>query len=189
MSEISTYLKVGTDGDRAEHGRGRFHRARSSVDGPVGAFRVVRATSAAETIRLRTGAASTAVDPAARISGDGAQVLPGPEAEPWVREVLARWETTLDPLSRRTRCSSPRARLGHQRQLIENYMAKHDLGGTIARADDRSAVHDIRPGRGLYYKLEESDAVDRIATDDESRSDLRPAKERARTSAACAWQR
>src|SRR5438132_7968441 len=27
--------------------------------------------------------------------------------------------------------------------------------------------HDIRPGKGLYYKLEESDAVDRIVTDDE----------------------
>jgi proteasome accessory factor A len=27
--------------------------------------------------------------------------------------------------------------------------------------------HDIRPGKGLYYKLEEADAVDRIVTDDE----------------------
>jgi len=46
--------------------------------------------------------------------------------------------------------------------------------------------HDIRrPGR--YYKLEESDAVDRIATDDEIQGDLRPAKDTARvTSAACA---
>ena len=27
--------------------------------------------------------------------------------------------------------------------------------------------HDIRPGKGLYYKLEESDAVERLVTDDE----------------------
>ena len=27
--------------------------------------------------------------------------------------------------------------------------------------------HDIRPGKGLYYKLEEADAVDRMVTDDE----------------------
>ena len=36
--------------------------------------------------------------------------------------------------------------------------------------------HDIRPGKGLYYKLEESDAVERIATDEEiAQGDLRPA--------------
>jgi proteasome accessory factor A len=27
--------------------------------------------------------------------------------------------------------------------------------------------HDIRPGKGLYYKLEQSDAVERIASDEE----------------------
>jgi hypothetical protein len=27
--------------------------------------------------------------------------------------------------------------------------------------------NDIRPGKGLYYRLEQSDAVERIATDDE----------------------
>jgi proteasome accessory factor A len=27
--------------------------------------------------------------------------------------------------------------------------------------------HDIRPGKGLYYKLEEADAVERLVTDDE----------------------
>jgi proteasome accessory factor A len=27
--------------------------------------------------------------------------------------------------------------------------------------------HDIRPGKGLYYKLEESEAVEPLVTDDE----------------------
>jgi proteasome accessory factor A len=27
--------------------------------------------------------------------------------------------------------------------------------------------HDIRPGKGLYYRLEQSDAVERIASDEE----------------------
>jgi proteasome accessory factor A len=27
--------------------------------------------------------------------------------------------------------------------------------------------HDIRPGKGLYYKLEEAEAVERLVTDDE----------------------
>src|SRR5207248_467851 len=55
-----------------------------------------------------------------------------------------------------------------KRQLIENYMAKHELEWNDSRvAMIDLQYHDIRPGRGLYYKLEESEAVDRIATDDE----------------------
>src|SRR5437867_4273013 len=55
-----------------------------------------------------------------------------------------------------------------ERQLIENYMAKHDLEWNDSRVQMIDLqFHDIRPGKGLFYKLEESDAVDRIATDDE----------------------
>jgi proteasome accessory factor A len=53
-------------------------------------------------------------------------------------------------------------------QLIERYRAKH----AIPWSDSRVAMidlqyHDIRPGKGLFYKLEESDAVDRLVTEDE----------------------
>src|SRR5258708_19557674 len=55
-----------------------------------------------------------------------------------------------------------------KRQLIENYMAKH----SCEWSDSRVAMidlqyHDIRPSKGLYYKLEESDAVERMTTEDE----------------------
>jgi len=49
--------------------------------------------------------------------------------------------------------------------------------------------HDIRPGRGLYYKLEEAEAVDRVATDDEiSKAIYDPPKDTRAyfPSAACA---
>ena len=53
-------------------------------------------------------------------------------------------------------------------QLIENYVAKHGLTWTDARAQMIDLQYpDVRPGRGLYYKLEESEAVDRLVTDDE----------------------
>jgi proteasome accessory factor A len=55
-----------------------------------------------------------------------------------------------------------------KRHLIENYMAKHGLDWTDSRvAMIDLQYHDIRPGRGLFGKLEESDAVERIASDDE----------------------
>ncbi|MEK7363462.1 MAG: proteasome accessory factor PafA2 family protein, partial [candidate division NC10 bacterium] len=55
-----------------------------------------------------------------------------------------------------------------KRELIENYIAKHGLGWTDSRvAMIDLQYHDIRPGKGLYGKLEETETVDRIATDDE----------------------
>ena len=55
-----------------------------------------------------------------------------------------------------------------KRQLIENYIEKHDLEWNDSRVQMIDLqYHDIRPGRGLYLKLEESEAVDRLSTDDE----------------------
>jgi len=85
-----------------------------------------------------------------------------------VGSLMTRWESTLD------RLAEDPMQLGREldwvikRQLIENYMAKHDLEWNDSRVQMIDLqFHDIRPGKGLFYKLEESDAVDRIATDDE----------------------
>src|SRR5205807_537833 len=121
-----------------------------------------------ETIRLKDGRSITAVDLQREFLALAHRYYRDREAEPWVREVLARWENTLD------RLAEDPMQLGREldwvikRQLIENYMAKHELEWNDSRvAMIDLQFHDIRPGRGLYYKLEESEAVDRIATDDE----------------------
>src|SRR3989454_561977 len=91
-----------------------------------------------------------------------------PEKEAWVGDILTRWEHALDGLA-----EDP-MRLGREldwvikRQLIENYMAKHALAWDDSRVQMIDLqYHDIRPGKGLYAKLEEAEAVDRIVTDDE----------------------
>jgi proteasome accessory factor A len=90
------------------------------------------------------------------------------EHEPWVRDVLARWERTLDQLAEDPMQLARELDWVIKRELIENYMAKHRLDWDDSRvAMIDLQYHDIRPGRGLYYKLEESDAVERIVTDDE----------------------
>ena len=169
MSEVSNYLKVGTMAIVLSMVEDDFIERDFSVDGPVGAFRVVsRDLTCRETFRLKDGRSITAVDLQREFLALAHRYYRDREAEPWVREVLTRWENTLD------RLAEDPMQLGREldwvikRQLIENYMAKHDL----AWNDSRVAMidlqfHDIRPGRGLYYKLEESEAVDRIATDDE----------------------
>src|SRR5262249_40302796 len=90
------------------------------------------------------------------------------EHEPWVRDVLARWGSVLDRLARDPMSLARELDWVIKRQLIENYMGKHELDW----ADSRVAMidlqyHDVRPGKGLYYKLEEADAVERLVTDDE----------------------
>ena len=72
--------------------------------------------------------------------------------------------------------------------LLENYRAKHGVGWTDSRvAMIDLQYHDIRPGKGLYYRLEQSDAVERIASDEEiARAVNDPPRDTRATSAGCA---
>ena len=50
--------------------------------------------------------------------------------------------------------------------LIERYRATHDLPLSAPQvAQAGLAYHDVHRGRGLYYQLQRSDAVDRTARD------------------------
>jgi proteasome accessory factor A len=81
---------------------------------------------------------------------------------------MARWGSVLDRLAVDPMSLARELDWVIKRQLIENYMAKH----SCEWSDSRVAMidlqyHDIRPSKGLYYKLEESDAVERMTTEDE----------------------
>src|SRR5256886_11568810 len=87
------------------------------------------------------------------------------EKESWVGDVLARWTHTLD------RLAEDPMQLGREldwvikHQLLTNYMAKHELGWEDSRVQMIDLqYHDIRPGKGLYSKLEEAEAVERLVT-------------------------
>src|SRR5213594_442812 len=169
MSEVANYLKVGTMAIVLSMVEDDFIERDLSVDGPVGAFRVVsRDLTCRETFRLKDGRSITAVDLQREFLAMAHRYYRDREAEPWVREVMARWETTLERLAQDPMQLARELDWVIKRQLLENYMAKHDLDWNDSRVQMIDLqYHDIRPGRGLYYKLEESDAVDRIATDDE----------------------
>src|SRR5437867_13293662 len=71
-----------------------------SVDGPVGAFRVVsRDLTCRETFRLKDGRSITGVDLQREFLAMAHRYYRDREAEPWVRDVLARRESTLDRLA------------------------------------------------------------------------------------------
>jgi proteasome accessory factor A len=169
MSEVATYLKTGTMAIVLSMVEDDFIDADLSVDGPVLAYRrVSRDLTCREPIRLKDGRTISPVDVQREFLALAHRYYRDREAAPWVEDVLARWESVLDRLANDPMQCARELDWVIKRELIENYMAKHELDW----ADSRVAMidlqyHDIRPGKGLYGKLEESDAVERMVTDDE----------------------
>jgi proteasome accessory factor A len=169
MSEVTTYLKVGTMAIVLGMVEDDFIDRDLSVEGPVAAYRQVsRDLTCRLPIRLKDGRTITAVD-LQRVFLDLAhRYYRQREPEPWVPEVLARWESTLDRLAEEPMQLGRELDWVIKRQLIETYMGKHGLDWSDSRVQMIDLqYHDVRPGKGLYYKLEEAEAVDRVATDDE----------------------
>jgi Pup amidohydrolase len=169
MSETSNYLKVGTMAVVLSMIEDDFIDRDLSIDGPVMAYRrVSRDLGCRETFPLKDGRAITAVDLQWEFLALARRYYERTAPEPWVPELLTRWESVLTRLGRDPMSLDRELDWVIKHQLIENYKAKHG----IAWSDSRVAMidlqyHDIRPGRGLFYKLEESDAVERLVTDDE----------------------
>jgi proteasome accessory factor A len=170
MSEVSTYLKAGTMAIALSMVEDDFIDRDLSLDSPVAAYRQVsRDLGCRDVIRLKDGRSITAIELQREFLAYAHRYYrERQEPEPWVADVLARWETTLE------RLAEDPMQLGRELdwvikyQLIENYVAKHGLARTDARVQMIDLqYHDVRPGRGLFYKLEESEAVERLVTDDE----------------------
>jgi proteasome accessory factor A len=168
MSEIANYLKCGTLALVLGLIEDDIIDKDLSLENPVLSYRQVsRDLACRETVRLKDGRDMTPIDlqwefyrQAKRHYERG--------AEPWVHDVLTRWESVLTRLGRDPLACDRELDWVIKYQLIERYREKHGL----AWSDSRVAMidlqyHDIRPGRGLFYKLEESDAVDRLLTEDE----------------------
>jgi proteasome accessory factor A len=140
-----------------------------SLEGPVAAYRrVSRDLTCRETLRMKDGRTLTAVDMQREFLALAYRYYADREHEPWVNDVLARWESTLDRLAEDPMQLSRELDWVIKQQLLENYIDKHRLEWNDSRVQMIDLqYHDIRPGRGLYGKLEEADAVERIVTDDE----------------------
>jgi proteasome accessory factor PafA2 len=169
MSEFSNYLKVGTMAVVLSMIEDDFIEQDLGIDGPVAAYRrVSRDLTCRETVRLRDGRSITAVELQWEFLTLARRYYERTAPEPWVGELLARWESVLTRLGRDPMSLDRELDWVIKHQLLQNYTAKHGLPWSDSRvAMIDLQYHDIRPGRGLFYKLEESDAVDRLVTDDE----------------------
>jgi Pup amidohydrolase len=169
MSEVANYLKTGTMAIVLSLVEDDAIDADFSLDNPVAAYRAVsRDLGCREPIRLKDGRTISPIDLQREFLALAHQYYRSREHEAWVRDVLARWERVLDHLAEDPMQLGRELDWVIKYQLIENYMAKHDLEWNDSRVQMIDLqYHDIRPDRGLYYKLEEAEAVERMVTDDE----------------------
>jgi proteasome accessory factor A len=169
MSEVTTYLKVGTTAIALSMLEDDAIDRDFALDNPVQAFRTIsRDLTCRVPIRMKDGRTMTAIALQREFLEIAHRYYRERELDQATKEVLARWEHVLDRLEQDPMSLARELDWVIKRHLIENYMAKHGLDWTDSRvAMIDLQYHDIRPGRGLFGKLEESDAVERIASDDE----------------------
>jgi proteasome accessory factor A len=169
MSEFTTYLKVGTTAIVLSMLEDDFIDRDLSLDNPVQGFRTIsRDLTCRATVRLKDGRSATAVGLQREFLELAHRYYRDRELDTVTKDILVRWEYVLDRLEQDPMTLSRELDWVIKKDLLESYMATHNLGWTDARISMIDLqYHDIRPGKGLYYKLEESDAVERIVADDE----------------------
>jgi proteasome accessory factor A len=169
MSEVATYLKAGTTAIVLSMIEDDLIDRDLSLENPVQAFRMIsRDLSCRVPVRLRDGRTASAVAIQRELLELAHRYYRDRDCDPVTKDVLTRWEHVLDRLERDPMTLNRELDWVIKRDLIENYRTKHQLEWTNSRiAMIDLQYHDIRPGKGLFYKLEESDAVERIVSDDE----------------------
>ncbi len=168
MSETSTLLKVGsTDLVLRMIEAGAMLRD-MTLDNPIRAIREVSHDMTGRSrVRLADGREMSALEiqyeylTRARdfTTKNGLNAISERVLEMWERTLQAIETGNLDKIAREIDWVT-------KYQLIERYRARHDLPLSSPRVAQLDLTyHDVRRGRGLYYLLQRSGAVDRVTRD------------------------
>jgi proteasome accessory factor A len=89
-------------------------------------------------------------------------------ADPVTKDVISRWTDVLEKLGEDPMLLNRELDWVIKREWIEAYMSRNRLSWREPKVSLLDLqYHDIRPDRGIYYRLVQRDQVDRI-TDDET---------------------
>ncbi|WP_377322989.1 depupylase/deamidase Dop [Pimelobacter simplex] len=186
LSEIATYLKVGTTSLVLAMIEDRFISRDLTVDGPVGALRAVsHDPGLREVITLADGRRLTGIqlqleylDLAKKYVEDRY----GADADAQTVDVLARWEDVLGRLEADPMSLADQLDWVAKLKLIEQYRSRDGLAWNDAKLQLIDYQYsDIRPEKGLYHRLVGAGRIQRLLTDDEVDSAMTnpPAETRA----------
>jgi proteasome accessory factor A len=189
MAECSTYLKVGTMSILLDMVEAEWPVPTIELEDPVQAIKQVsRDLAVRADLRLAGGKAMSAVGIQRVFLKAAKDFYASHELTVPVKEVLVRWEETLDKLERDPRELVRELDWVAKEALIESYLERKGCGWD----DPRAAMldlqyHDVRPEKGLYFTLERSHRIDKIVSENEivRAEETAPADTRAFFRAAC----
>lgn len=193
LSEISTYLKLGTTSLVLAMIEDAFIASDLAVDQPVRTLhRVSHDPSLKHLITLRNGRKLTAVQLQLEYFELARKYVEdrfGTDADEQTVDVLARWEDVLGRLERDPMSLSKQLDWVAKREILEGYRSRDALEW------DNSRLHlvdlqysDVRPEKGLYNRLVARGRFERLVTEEEvERAVSKPRRTPGRTSAGAAW--
>jgi len=168
MSEVATYLKLGTTAIVLKMIEDEF-LPDLSIDTPVAALHAIsRDPSLKATVTMSGGRTITALDLQWEYLDHAKNYVKEHDATPANAEVLGRWESTLTALEEDPMTLAEQLDWVAKRKLLQAYI---DRDG-IAWDDHKLALiglqyHDVRRDKGLYYKLVASGKMERLVTEAE----------------------
>ncbi len=175
LSEISTYLKVGTTALVLSMIEERWLSENGvdlTVDNPVSSLRAVSHDPALRhQLALRDGRRMTAVQLQMEYLEQACKYVDdrlGGDAGDETADVLARWESVLVRLE-----TDPMQLAGEldwvaKLELLEGYRTRESLGWDAAKLHLVDLQYaDVRPDRGLYNRLVARDRMQTLLTEDE----------------------
>jgi len=168
MSEVATYLKVGTTAlllDMIEDG---FFDKDYSLQSPVQAIRdISHDPTLRETVRLKDGRTITPLQLQTEYLEHATRYVQTIDPDPVTRDVLARWTRVVEALHGDPMELHREVDWVIKKRIIESFMEKHRLSWRDPKVSLMDLqYHDIRPHKGLYFQLVKHDMVDRITSDD-----------------------
>ncbi|WP_137291858.1 depupylase/deamidase Dop [Nocardioides dongxiaopingii] len=171
LSEVSTYLKVGTTALVLAMIEERFISGDLSIEGPVAGLRAIsHDPTLRRTVTLQDGRRLTGVqlqleylDLARKFVEDRL----GADADAQTVDVLARWESVLDRLERDPMSCAGELDWVAKLNLLEQYRSRDGLDWDDAKLQLIDLQYsDIRPEKGLYHRLVAGGRMERLLAPD-----------------------
>ena len=172
LSEISTYLKMGTTALVLAMVEADFLDDDLRVHHPVAELHSVsHDPTLRHLVTLSSGRRLTAVQLQSEYAEQARKFVEdrfGVDADPQTLDVLTRWESVLDRLADDpTRCSRELDWVA-KLNLLQGYRDRDGLDWSAPKLHAIDLQYsDVRPEKGIYHRLLSAGRLDRLLTDDE----------------------
>jgi proteasome accessory factor A len=169
MSEVTTYLKVGTTAIVLALVEEGLIRKDLALEDPVRAIKEIsHDTTCRRKVRLKRGKEFSALELQREYLELALDYYATAEVPPQVSDLLERWQSVLDRLSEEPRQCARELDWVIKQELLTAYMAKKGIGFDDQRISLLDLTyHDIRQDRGLFYALCRQGYAERLFSDEE----------------------